>query len=351
LQKGLRHCASRLAHAIARSANSLKLRSTPRGKISYNGRMKIRPVVRGLLSSAPGGERLLPRRGTGGTGSALYCYEVWLKHLTMLHANGLRAVPRTLAELGPGDSIGIGLAAMLSGVDHYCALDVVKYSSAARNSRILDELISLFRTRAGRPSDSWPNYDAYLDERLFPSAILTEEKLAASLSEERISLIRAALQTPGSARKDVSIQYMVPWTDARVIEPHSIDTILSHAVLEHVVDLEGTYRALSLWLRPGGMMSHQIDFTSHGVSDRWNGYRAYPEWLWRIIAGKRAYLLNRQPCSVHIELARKSGFKIICLLRKSRTDGIARSQLSPRWRDISDDDLACSDFFYQALKL
>jgi len=95
----------------------------------------------------------------------------------------------------------------------------------------------------------------------------------------------------------VTITYAAPWSDAAVIEPGSIDVVISHAVLEHVVDLEGTYRALSLWLKAGGMMSHQIDFTSHGTAERWNGYRAYSEFLWKMIAGRRPYLINREPCS------------------------------------------------------
>lgn len=313
--------------------------------------MRIRPVVRGLLSCVPGGEHLLPRRGTGGTTSALYCYEVWLKHLTMLRANGMRAIPGTLAELGPGDSIGIGIAAMLSGTNRYCALDVVRYSNTELNLAIFDELLALFRARAGKPYASWPAYDRHLDERLFPSHILTEEILASSLSEKRISLLREALRAPGTEREGIAIRYMVPWSDARVIEPGTIDVVVSHAVLEHVVDIAGTYRALSLWLKPGGMMSHQIDFSSHGIADRWNGYRAYPEWLWRVIAGRRAFLLNREPCSTHIELAGANGFEIVCLMKKERSDGIPRAQLSPRWRHISDEDLACSDLFLQARKL
>jgi SAM-dependent methyltransferase len=310
--------------------------------------MRMRRIAKGILTFIPCVRRLLPRGSTGGTNSAAYCYEVWMKHLTMLWEHGMHSLPASLAELGPGDSLGIGLAAMLSGVDRYYALDVVRFSDTDSNLAVFEELVSLFKARAPGSNKGWPEYDAYLDENLFPSHILTNDVLDASLSVERIGLIRNALLDPGSENNGIGIKYMVPWSDEDVIEEETVDLILSHAVLEHVVDLEATYSALHRWLRPGGMMSHQIGFTSHGITEKWNGYWAISERMWRIILGKRPYLINRQPCSVHMDLMRRNAFKIICLMKKYRADGIQRSELSPYWKDISDDDLTCSDIYVQA---
>ncbi|HVO76656.1 MAG TPA: hypothetical protein VMT60_01600, partial [Candidatus Bathyarchaeia archaeon] len=60
--------------------------------------MNIRPVAKGLLTFLPGVRRILPKERTGGTNSATYCREVWLKHLAALSAAGMRTIPRTLAE-------------------------------------------------------------------------------------------------------------------------------------------------------------------------------------------------------------------------------------------------------------
>jgi len=313
--------------------------------------MYIKPIVKGALTFIPGIKRVLPQKGTGGTTSAKYCYEVWLKHLVMLRESGMHSIPNTIAELGPGDSLGIGLAAILSGVNNYYALDVVNYSNTERNLLIFDELVTFFKSRIGRPSKGWPDYDRYLDDKLFPSHILTDDVLNASLSQKRIALIQNALTNPDSSNKEIIIKYMVPWSDDSVIKKESVDLIISHSVLEHVSYLRKTYPALRLWLKPGGLMSHQIDFGSHALSKEWNGYRAYPELLWKIIMGKRPFLINRQPYSVHIDIINNSGFKIICNLKRySMEDGIQRSQLSAYWKDISDDDLTCSGAFIQAQK-
>lgn len=313
--------------------------------------MQVTTIVRGAATLIPGITKMLPKIGvgTGGTNSAQYCYGVWLKHLVMLRETGMRSMPDTVAELGPGDSLGIGLAAMLSGVNHYYALDVVKHASNEFDLAIFDELVQLFQTRAARPTKGWPDYDDYLDDGLFPSHILTDEILSVSLAPGRIARIRNALANSDHLQGDVSIRYMVPWHDDRIIDKGSADLVLSHSVLEHVVDLETTYRAMHSWLKPGGWISHQIDFTCHGLSREWNGYRQYPEIIWKLVVGARPFLINRQPYAVHLELIERNDFEIVCNLKHHITDsGIQRSQLSSRWRGISDDDLTCSGTFIQA---
>ena len=94
-------------------------------------------------------------------------------------------------------------------------------------------------------------------------------------------------------------------------------------------------------------MSHHIDFRSLGLTKRWNGQWEYPEVVWKVIVGKRPYLINRQPCTTHISLMIARGFDITCELRQ-RMEGIPREKLAPRWQDISDDDLVTPWAFIQA---
>src|SRR2546426_11217743 len=84
--------------------------------------LSVIALLKGAATFLPGVNRMACR-GSGGTVSARYCYSVWLRHLLHAHNSGLWKGVARIAELGPGDSFGIGLAAMLSGVDEYFALD------------------------------------------------------------------------------------------------------------------------------------------------------------------------------------------------------------------------------------
>ena len=106
------------------------------------------------------------------------------------------------------------------------------------------------------------------------------------------------------------------------MERESVDMLYSQAVLEHVDDLPGTYRAMRLWVKNGGMLSHSIDFRCHSTANDWNGHWQYSDRIWRLIRGKRSYLLNREAYSAHVDLLKDNGFE----LTLKQTD-IAESRL------------------------
>ena len=310
--------------------------------------MKFRPLIRGITTFIPGMEHFHTDR-TGGTISARYCYSVWLRHLVMAKKSGLDPYPKTVAELGPGDSLGIGLAALISGTDKYFAFDVVEYANTMKNLEVFDELVSLFQNRENIPDDKeFPGVKPYLENYSFPGDIIDEERLNYAMQTSRLERIRNSINNLNG--KESVIQYRVPWFDLNVIEEDSVDMIYSQAVLEHVDDLDNTYKAMWSWLKPAGYMSHQIDFKCHGLTDQWNGHRAYSNFMWKLIRGRRPYLLNREPHSTHIAFLKKEKFKIVCDdIIKSET-GLKRNELAPKFRSISDEDLTISNSFIQALK-
>jgi SAM-dependent methyltransferase len=310
--------------------------------------MRLREQIYGMAVLAPRVNRVFAA-GTGGTVSARYCYSVWLRHLVMASQSSLNTSPKTVAELGPGDSLGIGLAALISGCDRYFALDVVQYANLERNAKIFDELVQLFRSRAPIPDrDEFPEVKPYLEDYAFPSTILDKTTLDHALEASRIERIRRSIADVKS--KESLIHYRAPWLNADVLESESVDMVYSQAVLEHVDDLHGAYAAMYSWLRPGGYVSHQIDFRCHGTARAWNGHWLYPDPVWRVMRGRRPYLLNRAPHSTHIALMTASGFEVVCDKTISNTSGYKSDELARRFRPLSEDDLNTSGAFIQAVK-
>jgi SAM-dependent methyltransferase len=301
-----------------------------------------------MATFVPGVNRVRAK-GTGGTDSARYCYSVWLRHMTMAISCGESVSPKVVAELGPGDSLGIGLAALISGAERYYAFDIVEHVDPEQNVAIFDELVTLFKNREDIPGEQeLPGVYPQLDSYDFPSDVLTDARLDLALNADRIGSLRNSVVNMHSA--DSVIQYRVPWFDSSVLEKNAVDMIFSQAVLEHVDDLAKTYQAMHSWLKPSGFMCHQIDFRSHGFAGEWNGHWEYSDFVWKLYRGKRAFLLNREPHSAHISLLQEAGFTIRCDKRVTSASNIPRSRLSPRFRDLSDEDLTTSSAFFVAGK-
>lgn len=288
-------------------------------------------------------------KGTGGTVSARYCYSVWLRHLVMAKKNGLDTHPKVVAELGPGDSLGIGLAALISGSDKCFAFDIVEHANIERNLAIFDELVMLFKNRSPIPGDDeFPRVKPRLDEYIFPSDILDETRLRDALESSRLERIRDSVMNVRAV--DSIIQYKVPWYDLEVLEEESVDMIYSQAVLEHVDSLESAYETMHSWLKPTGYISHTIDFKCHGTADQWNGHWRYSDFVWKLIRGKRPYILNREPHSTHIRLLNKVGFKIVCDKKTTSTSVIKVEQLAEKFNSMTNTDIETSGVFIQAVK-
>jgi SAM-dependent methyltransferase len=261
------------------------------------------------------------------------------------------AIPHTVAELGPGDSLGTGVAALLAGSHRYFALDVKKFASSQRNVSIFDQLVALFQQREPIPDvTEFPQQLPHLDSYAFPDHIITDQVLADSLCPDRLAEIRRELQRDAQGGAESRVFYFAPWDDARVVQDESVDFVFSQAVMEHVTDLEHTYQALWQWLKPGGWSSHVIDYRSHNTTREWNGHWSCSDFVWSLVRGKRAYLINRQPHSRHVELLRKHGFEIVGELPYQDQRGIGRDQLAPPFRHLSDDDLVTRCAFVQAVK-
>ena len=254
-------------------------------------------------------------RGTGGTDSAEYCYTIWLRHLILSNRNGSEEFPKVVAELGPGDSIGVGLAALVSGADKYVALDVVRHQRLHAISVIFERIVELFRARHPLWGiEHFPGMEISVPCH-FPIELIGESRLKEAMDERRLDRIRDELR---SGKGHSFVEYKAPWTSISDIDESSVDLLISNAVMEHVADIDLANGAIARWLKPGGIASHQIDFRSHGLFSTWDGHWRCPHWLWKMLLGKRPYLLNRLSLTDHLHSARISGMEIVAVMRQSR---------------------------------
>jgi len=257
--------------------------------------------------------------------------------------------PTVVAELGPGDSLGTGLAALLTGAERYCGLDVIRYANREHNLAVLDGLVGLLRARADIPGpEEFPQVLPTLADFRFPRDILPDDLLTRTLADDRLDRVRRSIvdaEAPGSM-----IGYFVPWLSREVAQSGTVDLVFSQAVLQCVEDLETTYGTLQAWLRPGGVMSHQMSFECFGTADQWNGHWTRSDLAWRLIKGRRPFLINRQPWSGHERELRAAGFEIVFTQKARRPSSLSRQELAPRFRNLPDEDLGTSGAFVLAVK-
>ena len=133
---------------------------------------KISHMLKGTMTWLPVLNAWRLRRGaTGGSDSARYCYAVWMRHLVTLDTYGFRVKGAQIGELGPGDSIGIGLAALLSGAGGYAGLDIVPFSAKRDLETILADLVKMFSCREPIPDHhEFPHVRPRLDSYEFPES-------------------------------------------------------------------------------------------------------------------------------------------------------------------------------------
>ena len=340
----------RLARPVALTTASGAGMMTPlmlAGKIACG----LATFLPGLVPLAIRLRRGAQRRRAGGPNSARYCYSVWLRHLVRAARNGLDVQPAAVVEFGPGDSLGIGLAALLSGSETFYAVDVVHFADLRKNLRIFDDLADMFRRGEPIPDDrEFPDVKPLLETYGFPSGILNGARMRGALSPGRIERIRDSISTADDRRGEGPVAYRTPWTDYGIIERQSVDMIYSQAAMEHVDDLPNAYRAMSHWLKPAGYVSHCIDFKSHGLARGWNGHWACSDFTWKLIRGRRPYLINRQPVSAHVALLQEQGFELREQTRTKREPAVPRERLAPGFREMSEDDLTTAGAFIQAQK-
>lgn len=295
--------------------------------------------------------------------SAAYCYNIWLRYLASASENGLDGPPETVVEIGPGDSLGVGLAALISGCGRLHAVEPQGRPSIEANAAIFDELAGMFTRR--EPAEA---YDARaLAPCDFPHRILNAARLEKVLAEDRLNAVRDSIERALTQQGDRSMQpnaisyHDASATDTALLPENSVDMIFSQHTLEHVEDLPNLFRAMALWLKPGGHMAHIVDFGSHGAAQTWDGHWAYGELHWRLLRGRPAAStaartrswesINREPLTTYIDLLAQYGFETRRVERETAEPELPRRKMAPKFRKMSEADRTTRTALVQARRV
>lgn len=286
--------------------------------------------------------------------SGAYCYNVWLRHLIYAHMAGLNARPETVVELGPGRSLGVGVAALVSGSGRLHAVEPYDQPSIAANLAIFDELVGMFRRR--EPAIPYSVSGRHLSPAPceFPYHILDEARLGKALEKSRLNAIRDSIR-----RGDGRILYhSASACDIALLNESSVDMVFSHHTLEHIEDLASLFHAIAFWLKPGGHTAHIINFDSHHGAKTWDGHWAWSELHWKLLRGRPIVLptergrnwesINRRPLSAYVAEMAQHGLETRHVEPETAEPGLPRRKMARKFRGMSEADRTTRTVFVLA---
>lgn len=233
-----------------------------------------------------------------------YALKIFDLHIRRAFPDG-RLKGKTVLEIGPGDSLASAVAARAHGAGQTLLVDAGAYASRD---------VDLYRAMA-----------AALTERG-----LTPPDLADAQTLEQV-LARC------------SARYLTTGVEAFADLPdRSVDLIWSHSVLEHIPlkQLPRLMAEMRRVLTPDGRMSHNIDFQDH-LSHGLNSLR-FSEAVWESPTMRNAgFYTNRVRARTMHDLIRQAGFDLIVEdFGRWPALPLARRDLDPAFRDLTDDELS-----------
>lgn len=236
-----------------------------------------------------------------------YAYGVFLKHLQ-------QAGPPpgfTCLELGPGDSLFTALAAHAHGAGGSILVDSGDYASRdlEGNLRMVD----------------------YLESRGLAMRV-SRASVDGLLSDCRGRYLTGGLKS------------------LQDLPAGSVDFIFSHAVLEHVRrrEFDATLRECRRILKPGGVMSHQVDLEDH-LAGSLNNLRFRPGVWESDFMADSGFYTNRLRMAEILRSLEQAGFRteVDSVARWERLP-VARSRMAQPFSGMAEDELRVHAFSFRA---
>jgi hypothetical protein len=137
-----------------------------------------------------------------------------------LAAAGLPAASGAVAEIGPGESVGTGLAALIAGAERYVGLDVKNYALRPDTLALFDELVALFRDRAPIPGgEEFRTVKPELGDDAFPGRILNAERMARALDPARLAGLRGTSGRASRKARSTGSSRRRRWSTSTISPP------------------------------------------------------------------------------------------------------------------------------------
>ena len=299
-----------------------------------DGAVLVRDVARLLEAATPGAKRQFllwaeerSQEDAHGLPYAERTFE-WMRR-EIVRARGSLQGARIL-ELGPGQTLASGLLLYANGAATYTAVDL--FFMPGSNAQVYRQLR---KHLAERPL-------------LLPIDVETTRAEALRRFDEAVRLEEnEAAFSPGK------VDYRWPVDAARLPFPDaSFDVVVSLAAFEHFQDPEAAIRECARVTASSGVGLHQVDFRDHRDFSRPLEFLKHTDAEWtEIQKGSSAYTnrwrkgdFERAFSFSNLSLERMGG------VERAPLDPALRSQLDPRFRDRSVEDLEVLGAFFVVRK-
>lgn len=250
-----------------------------------------------------------------------YVFLLYKHHLGKVSEKyNFQVADKVVVEIGPGSNLGLALCLIANGASKVYCVD--KYHSLSPNlgSFYQDLVEKIVKLMSGVMVDS-ETMRGHLDEAVSfqaNQAIFNPEKLA----------------------------YICPCDAAGLpLDDATIDLLLSHAVLEHVSNLRGVISENARVLKPGGYVSHQVDFRDHRNFDTPFDFLRYSSTLWKLVNIGGGHLNRVRPFEYLCRFS-EAGFELLdCQAQVvEHIPQGAKEKFNKEFRKLTDDEISVLRF-------
>lgn len=233
--------------------------------------------------------------------NALFCYSYWLGLLQLFDDVGINADTSRVCEVGAGGSIGVGICALLTGSKEYYALEIENLYNVKTNLRLFDEIVELLLAETPLSTD-FGQINFPIRSSNFPYSLIKP----AYLDTYYVQYLRQCVAKASFQTGEI-VHLIHDWENSQI---NNIGFFFSRAVMEHVNKPESVYKSIARFLTFDGIMLHDIELHSHGITNDRFGHMKLEGHIWKLIRGRRKYLLNKYSYARHLTCI-ENGFTIL----------------------------------------